>query len=120
MPDCSVVTVRQLEMKGTEMITICIRYTIDKNQYRAFEDCARGLHDPIRRAGGQLVDYFLPTKLAGPTNTALALIDFPNLDTYERYREAFAADSSATANVATIEKSGCILREDRSFLRRVR
>ncbi|MGA8143834.1 MAG: NIPSNAP family protein [Candidatus Acidiferrales bacterium] len=101
------------------MITLCIRYTIDQNQSRSFEEYARAWPEPIRRCGGELIGYFLPTKLAGPTNTALALINFPNLDAYEKYRAALATDPSAAANVAKIEKSGCILVEDRSFLQRI-
>jgi hypothetical protein len=99
------------------MITLCIRYTIDQNQYRNFEEYVRALPEPIRRCGGELVGYFLPTKLAGPTNIALALINFSSLDAYEKYREAFGA--AAMASVAAVEKSGCILCEDRSFLRRI-
>lgn len=101
------------------MITLCIRYVIDQNKYRNFEDYARAWPEPIRRCGGELIGYFLPTKLAGPTNAALALINFPNLDAYEKYRAALMADPVATANVEMIEKSGCILSEDRSFLQRI-
>jgi hypothetical protein len=101
------------------MISLCIRYTIDQNQYQNFEAYARAWPEPIKRCGGELIGYFLPTKLAGPTNTALALINFPNLDAYEKYRAALASDPDATANVAKIEKSGCILCEDRSFMQHV-
>lgn len=101
------------------MITLCIRYTIDQNRYRNFEEYVRELPEPIRHCGGELVGYFLPTKLAGPTNIALALINFSSLDAYEKYREAFGADAAAIASVAAVEKSGCILCEDRSFLRRI-
>jgi hypothetical protein len=105
--------------EATEMITLCIRYTIDQNQYRNFEEYVRALPEPIRRCGGELVGYFLPTKLAGPTNTALALINFSSLDAYEKYREAFGADAAAVASVAAVEKTGCILCEERSFLRQI-
>jgi hypothetical protein len=101
------------------MITLCIRYTIDQNQYGNFEDYARAWPEPIKRCGGELLGYFLPTKLAGPTNTALALINFPNLDAYEKYRESLGKDPDAAANVTEIEKSGCVLNEERSFLRQV-
>ena len=74
------------------MITLCIRYTINQNQLSKFEEYARSLPEPIRRSGGELIGYFLPTKLAGPTNTALALINFQNLDAYEKYRAALAAE----------------------------
>ncbi len=101
------------------MITLCINYVIDQNQFRNFEEYARALPEQIERCGGKLIGYFLPTKLAGPTNTALALIDFENLGAYEKYRAALTKDPAAMANVAKIEKSGCIISENRSFVQRI-
>ena len=101
------------------MITICIRYTLNIHKLEEFEKYARNWPEPIRRCGGNLLGYFLPTKLAGPTNIALALIDFPDLAAYEQYREALLRDSEATANVAAVDASQAVLIEDRSFLRRV-
>ena len=101
------------------MITVCIRYTIDIQKTAEFEQYARNWPEPIRRCGGELVGYFLPTKIAGPTNFALALINFPSLAAYEQYREALMRDPEAKANVEFADKSGCILVEDRSILRRV-
>ena len=60
-----------------------------------------------------------PTKIAGPTNFALALINFPSLAAYEQYRDALMRDPDAKANVEFADKSGCILVEDRSILRQV-
>ena len=100
-------------------ITLCIRYTIDANQLSCFEEYARHWPEVIRRCGGELVGYYAPTKLAGPTNFALALIDFRDLASYERYREALVKDAEAVANVAAAGAANCILVEDRSFLRRV-
>ena len=82
------------------------------------------LHPGYLQAGGlrnicDLLGYFLPTKLAGPTNIALALINFPDLAAYEKYREALLRDTGAAANVAAVDASQAILIEDRSFLRRV-
>jgi len=101
------------------MITLSIRYTIDANKLKDFEAYARRWPEPIRRCGGNLLGYFLPTKFAGPTNFALALIEFRDLAAYERYREALAHDPDAIANVAAAEAARCILIEDRSFLERV-
>jgi hypothetical protein len=101
------------------MITMCIRYTLDTYKLADFEKYARNWPEPIRRCGGDLLGYFLPTKLAGPTNIALALINFPDLAAYEKYREALLRDSAAAANVAAVDASQAILIEDRSFLRRV-
>jgi len=100
------------------MITVCIRYTIDIQKTRDFECYARNWPEPIRRCGGELIGYFLPTKIAGPTNFALALIDFPTLAAYERYREMLMQDPDAKANVDFADQSGCILLEDRTILRR--
>ncbi len=102
------------------MITLCIRYTLDQNKYKDFETYAKTWPEPIGRCGGELVGYFLPTKLAGATNFALALINFPDLNAYEQYRAALMSDSDAKANVARIEASGCILNEDRGFMLHVK
>ena len=101
------------------MITLCIRYTIDMHKTADFEKYARAWPEPVRRCGGQLVGYFVPTKIAGPTNFALALINFPDLAAYEKYREALGRDPDAKANVEMMEKSGCVLVEDRSVLKPV-
>jgi len=60
----------------------------------------------------------LPTRIAGPTNFALALIDFENLAAYQHYRENLGQDAEAIANVAQVERSGCIVSEDRLILKR--
>jgi hypothetical protein len=84
-----------------------------------FEQYARNWTEPITRCGGDLLGYFLPTKLAGPTNIALALISFRDLAAYEQYRAALMKDANAVANVAAADKAKCILIEDRSFLQRI-
>jgi hypothetical protein len=91
------------------MLTLCIRYTLDASKLADFEAYARAVAGPIERSGGKIVGYYTPTKFAGPTNIGLALIDFPSLAAYERYREALAADS---------EHTDVILIEDRSFMQR--
>jgi hypothetical protein len=101
------------------MITVCIRYTIDIRKHREFEQYARQWPEPIRRCGGELLGYFLPTKTAGATNIAYALINFYGLAAYEKYREAVMEDPDAKSNVAFADQSGCILVEDRSVLQRV-
>ncbi|HZT18358.1 MAG TPA: NIPSNAP family protein [Dongiaceae bacterium] len=99
------------------MITLSIRYTLDANKLAEFEAYARALPRQIERCGGRFVGYYLPTKLAGPTNTALGLIDFPSLAAYEQYRARLAADSEASENLRRAEVARCILNEERSFLR---
>jgi uncharacterized protein (DUF1330 family) len=101
------------------MLTLCIRYTIDQHKLKDFAAYARRWPDPIKRCGGELVGYFAPTKLAGATNIAVALINFPDLAAYEKYRAALMKDPDAIANVAAADASKCILIEDRSFLERI-
>jgi hypothetical protein len=102
------------------MITLCIRYTLDPHKLADFEAYARALGPQIERCGGKVAGYYLPTKLAGPTNTALGLIDFANLAAYEEYREKLAADPEAVENLRRAEAARCILNEDRSLIRSVR
>ncbi len=101
------------------MITVCIRYTIDIHKHAEFEQYARNWPEPIRRCGGELLGYFLPTRICGATNTAYALINFPSLAAYEKYREALMEDSAAKENFAFADRTGCILIEDRSILQPV-
>lgn len=101
------------------MITLCIHYVIDARKHKDFEEYARHWPEPIRRCGGELIRYFLPTKSGGPTNIALALIEFSSVAAHEQYREALMADHDARENLARAEKSGCILSEERSFLQRI-
>jgi hypothetical protein len=101
------------------MITLSIRYTIDARKRAEFEEYARSLAPIIPRCGGTIVGYWLPTRFAGPTNAALALIDFPSLAAYEQYRERLAKDDDNVASVRRAEESGCILVEDRAVLERV-
>jgi hypothetical protein len=100
-------------------ITVFIRYQLDPFRRDAFEAYAKRWIEIIPRCGGDLVGYWLPTKFAGPTNLALALIDFPSLAAYEQYRERLAKDDDNIDSVRRAEESGCILVEDRAFLERV-
>ena len=101
------------------MIALCIRYTLNANKLAEFEAYARSLQRPVERCGGKFVAFYLPTKIAGPTNAAFGLIDFPDLATYERYREQLASDPDNVESLRRVEAAGCILNEDRSFPRRI-
>ena len=101
------------------MITLCIHYTLDANKLAEFESYAKSLRKPVERCGGTYVGYYLPTKIAGPTNTAFGLIDFPDLAAYERYREKLDSDADNVESVRRAAAAGCILSEDRSIVRRV-
>src|SRR5262249_59266321 len=79
-----------------DMLTLCIRYTLDPAKLAAFEAYANRVAGPIERCGGKVVGYFAPTKFAGPTNVGLSLIDFPSLAAHERHPGAPAADPPHT------------------------
>jgi hypothetical protein len=98
------------------VITCCIQYTLDPRQVGAFEEYATRWPPIIERCGGDLVGYYLPKE--GASNFALALIDFASLADYEVYRQRLAADPDAKQNIKDATRSGCILVESRSFLRR--
>ncbi len=101
------------------MITLYIRYTLDAAKRDHFERYARGLKGIIPRCGGDLVGYWLPTKFAGPTNIAIAMINFLSLAAYEQYRERLAKDPDSVENLRRAEETGCILVEDRTFMEQV-
>jgi hypothetical protein len=101
------------------MLTLSIRYVIDANKLADFEAYARALRAPIERCGGCAVAYFLPTKIAGPTNIAHGFIDFPDLGSYERYPAELASDADGAECLRRVEAAGCILNEERSFIRRL-
>ena len=102
------------------MITVLIRYTIDMNKHAEFEQYARNWTKSIPRCGGELLGYFVPTKIAGPTNIAYALINFADLAAYQLYREALMKDDDARKNFAFAESSSCIQVEERSVLQHVK
>ena len=101
------------------MITLYIRYTLDAGKRDDFERYARGLKGIIPRCGGDLVGYWLPTKFAGPTNIATAMINFPSLAAYEQYRERLGKDPDSVENFRRAEETGCILVEDRTIMEQV-
>ena len=101
------------------MYTLCIRYTLDPNKIAHFKAYVDAELVAIRRSGGKVVGYFLPTDFAGPTNLAYGLIDFTSLASYERYRHELAEAADHKTNVAQLERSGVVTATYRSIMRRV-
>ncbi len=88
------------------MVTLCIRYTLNPTKLADFEAYAKAWPKPVERCGGKFLGYYLPTKIAGPTNAALALIDFTSVAAYEQYREKLMADTDALENIRRADESG--------------
>ena len=100
------------------MSTVChIRYRIDPFNRAAFEEYARNWLTIIPRCGGDLIGYFLPHE--GTNDIAHALIGFESLAAYETYRAKLRADPDAIANFDFATRERLVLREERTFLRRV-
>ncbi len=101
------------------MSIVChIRYQIDPFQRAAFEEYARNWLSIIPRCGGDLLGYFVPHE--GTNDIAYALIGFESLADYEAYRARLRLDPESVENFASADRRRFILREERSFLRRVR
>jgi NIPSNAP protein len=118
---------RHLKLRNARETVVCrggiLGHCLHSLRNRYAQDCevsqyARIWPKPVQRCGGGFVGYFLPTKIAGPTNFALALIDFENVAAYEQYREALMREPDTIADVEFVENSGCIPVEDRSILQR--
>ena len=98
-------------------ITCCIRYEIDPFQRDAFETYSRNWGTIIPACGGGLLGYFLPHE--GTNYVALALIGFDSLAAYETYRARLRTDPAAMANFQFAQDKRLILKEERTFLRKV-
>jgi hypothetical protein len=101
------------------MLTLCIRYVLDPNRVSHFRKYVQAELAVIRRSGGKIVGYFLPTDFAGPTNEAYGLINFSSLAGYEQYRRALADDPLHRKNAAELERSGVIVAMNRSIIEQV-
>jgi hypothetical protein len=101
------------------MITLSIRYTIDANKLADVREYVVAELGPIRKSGGKVIGYFLPTDFAGSTNEALGLIEFASLAEYEKYRQTLADDPDHQKATARLQASGAVLAMNRSLITRV-
>lgn len=99
------------------MVTCYLKYTLNPSKIREFEHYAKLWIPLVARFGGQHHGYFLPSE--GASDIAYALFSFPSLAEYEVYREKSFKDEDCQAAFAFADKSGCIKRYERSFLRPV-
>lgn len=98
-------------------VTVFIRYQIDPFQTAAFEAYARVWLTVIPDCGGDLLGYFMPHE--GTNDVAWGLISFPGLAAYEAYRTRLHTSACGADNFAMARTGRFILREERTFLRRV-
>lgn len=99
------------------MLTCIIRYQIDPTKKAQFETYARNWGQAIPRNGADLVGYFAPHE--GSATMAYGIYHIDSLAAYEAYRARLAADPLGRDNYAFAQAEKFILREDRTFLKRV-
>ena len=99
------------------MLTCIIRYQIDPTRKDQFQTYARNWGQAIPRCGGDLIGYYAPHE--GSSTLAYGIYNIPNLAEYEAYRARLAADPLGQQNYAFAQKERFILREDRTWLKRV-
>lgn len=97
------------------MITCVVTYTIDPRKTADFERFAGRWMELVDRHGGTHHGYFLPAE--GASDQALALFSFPSLAAYEEYRALFGVHPDFVAADAIRDRSGCVLRYERTFMR---
>ncbi len=99
------------------MLTCFIRYHIDPARPEAFRDYARMWTEAIPRCGADLVGYFAPHE--GSTTLAYGVYSLPSLAEYEAYRARLKADPLGQEAFEYARRERFLLREDRTFLKRV-
>jgi hypothetical protein len=99
------------------MVTCHLRYEIDPGKIEDFERFGRAWIALVNRSGGRHHGYFLPSE--GASDIAYALFSFPSLAAYEEYRAKFGVDPDFVAADEIRERSGCVRRFERTFLRPV-
>ncbi len=97
------------------MITCYVRYVIDPEKVKEFEEYARMWIPLVEKFGGQHNGYFLPSE--GANNIALALFTFESLSAYEEYRLQSLNDAECIEAFEFADKVDCIVSYERSFFR---
>lgn len=99
------------------MITCYVRYELDPSKIADFEKYAKLWIPLVEKFGGVHHGYFLPHESAN--DLAVTLFSFPSMAAYETYRIDSMKDDDCKAAYELAEKSNCIRRYDRQFLRPV-
>lgn len=99
------------------MITCFLKYEIDPTKLDEFEHYGRVWIRLVEKLGGDHHGYLLPSE--GASDIAYASFSFASLAAYETYRSAAAEDQECIEIFKFAEKTQCIRRYERSFLRPV-
>ncbi len=99
------------------MLTCIIRYQIDPTKRDQFAEYARNWSQAIPRCGADLIGYFAPHE--GSSTLAYGIYNIESLAAYEAYRARLAEDPLGKRNYAFAQAEKFLLREDRTWLKRV-
>ncbi len=99
------------------MITCHVTYQIDPDKVTEFELYSKAWITLVERFGGTHHGYFLPHE--GPNDLAFAAFSFPSLADYETYRKESLVDEDCKLVFDFAQKTSCVKRYDRYFLRPV-
>lgn len=99
------------------MLTCIIRYHIDPSRKDAFTHYGRNWNEAIPRCGADLIGYYAPHE--GSSTLAYGIYNIESLAAYEAYRARLAADPLGKENYNFAQSEKFLLREDRTFLKRV-
>ncbi|WP_305989759.1 NIPSNAP family protein [Roseibium sp. MMSF_3544] len=99
------------------MITCYIKYEIDPAKVAEFETYVRMWIPLVEKFGGTHHGYYLPHESSN--DLAVCLFSFPSLADYETYRAKSMNDDDCQEAFRFAEKTDCIRRYDRHFLRPV-
>ncbi len=99
------------------MLTCIIRYHIDPTKRAEFEAYARNWNTAIPRCGADLIGYFAPHE--GSSTLAYGIYNVASLADYEAYRGRLADDPLGRENYTFAQEERFLLREDRTWLKRV-
>ena len=99
------------------MLTCVIRYQIDPTRKSQFEQYARNWGQAIPRCGADLIGYYAPCE--GSTTLAYGIYNVGSLAEYEQYRIRLSQDQIGQENYEFAQREKFLLREDRTFLKRV-
>ena len=97
------------------MITCFLKYQIDPNKLKEFEQYGKEWIDLVNKMGGIHHGYLLPHE--GPNNIAYASFSFPSLVDYEIYRKQIDRNEHCQKVLDEAKKSGCIISYERSFMK---
>jgi hypothetical protein len=125
---CKICTAKELN----DMFTCFIKYQINQNKIEEFKEYASIWIKLIEKYGGIHHGYFLPIidpkkapntsfsfpdiGVNGPSDIAIALFSFQNLEKYETYKKSVKNDPDCKYITERLQQNPCFISYERTFL----